>query len=82
MEKAEVQRIARYIEECESSLGECRCQGTATYRHLIKLHLAIERLAKTACSAKDPQLKPALTALEDKARRCKQCIETRLAVHS
>lgn len=82
MERAEVEHIARCIEELESSLGRIDSQGKVTYRHLIKLHLAIERLAKTTCSAKDSQLKPALTVLESKARRCKQCIETRLAVHS
>ena len=79
MEKAEVKRIAHYIEELENSLGHWDCQGTATYRHLIKLHLTIERLAETSCNAKDQRT---LTVLENKARRCKQCIETRLALHS
>jgi len=82
MEKAEVKRIAHYIEELENSLGHWDCQGTATYRHLIKLRLTIDRLAETTCVAEDRQLQPTLTVLESKARRCKQCIETRLALHS
>ena len=82
MEKAEVERIAHYINDIERSLGQCDCQGMATCRHLIKLHLTIERLANTTCNAKDQQLEPTLTVLERKARRCKQRIEARLAVHS
>ncbi len=81
MEKAEVKRIAHYISDVERSLDHWDCQGMATYRHLIKLHLTIERLASTTCSVEDRQLKPTLTVLERKARRCKQCIEARLALH-
>ena len=81
MENAEVKRITHYINDIERSLGHWDCQGTATYRHLIKLHLTIERLASTNCCVEDRQLKPTLTVLEYKARRCKQCIEARLAVH-
>ncbi len=82
MEEAELKSIAHYINDIERSLGQCDCQDTATYRNLIKLHLTIERLANTTCNTTDRQLKPTLTVLERKARRCKQCIEARLAVHS
>jgi hypothetical protein len=82
MEKAEVKRIARYIEELERGLGRWDGQGMATYRHLIKLHLTIERLAETTCAADNRQLQPTLTVLENKARRCKRRIEKRLALHS
>ena len=81
MEKAEVKRIAHYIDDIERSLGQWDCQGMATYRQLIKLHLTIERLASTICTMEDRRLEPTLTALEHKARRCKQSIEARL-VHS
>lgn len=81
MEKAEVKRIAHYIDDIERSLGQWDCQGMATYRQLIKLHLTIERLASTICTMEDQRLEPTLTVLEHKARRCKQSIEARL-VHS
>ncbi len=81
MEKAEVKRITHYIDGIEQSLGHWDCQGMATYRQLIKLHLTIERLASTTCSIEDRRLEPTLTVLERKARRCKQSIEARL-VHS
>ena len=82
MEKAELKHIADYIDDIERSLGRCDCQEMATYRDLVKLHLTIERLANTTCNTKDQQLKPTLTVLEHKARRCKQCIAAKLAVHS
>ncbi len=82
MEEAEVKHIAEYIKSLEEGLGNCDRQEMATYRQLIKLHLTIERLANTTCNGQGQQLKPTLTALESKARRCKQCIETRLALHS
>lgn len=82
MEKAEVRRIARYIEEPERGFGHWDGQGTATYRHLIKLHLMIERLAETTFAAEDRRLRPTLTVLESRARRCKGRIEKGLALHS
>ncbi len=82
MEKAEVKRIAHYIDDIERSLGQWDRRQMATYRHLMKLHLTIERLASTTCDTTDQHLIPTLTVLEHKARRCKQNIEARLAVHS
>ncbi len=81
MEKAEVKRIAHYISDIERSLGRWDRQGTATYRHLIKLHLTIERLVSTTYDMDEQRQEPTRTVLERKARRCKECIEARL-VHS
>ena len=82
MEKAEIKHIADYIKDLEKGLDGWDFHGITTQRHLTKLHLAIKRLMDTTCKTKDQQLKVLLTILEYKARRCKQSIETRLAVKS
>ena len=48
----------------------------------MKLHLTTERLARTMCETRDERLRSVLAVLEDRARRCKRCMEARLAVHS
>ena len=82
MDNAEVKRIAGYIEDLENSFCDRDCRKPATHRQLIKLHLTIERLGDTICQTRDERLKSMLAALADKARRCKQCMESRLTVHS
>ncbi len=82
MDEAEVKRIASYVEGLERSFGGWDCSEPATHRQLMKLHLTIERLAHTICETKDEQLNSVLAALENRARRCKQRMEARLAVHS
>jgi hypothetical protein len=80
VEEAEVKRIADYIREIEDGLDKLDCRETTIQRHITKLHLTIERLMDMTCNTKDPQVKVLITTLECKARRCKECIETRLAV--
>ena len=82
MEKTEIKRIADYIREIEEGLDKLNCREITTQRHITKLHLTIERLMDTTFNTKDQQLKVLLATLEYKARRCKQSIETRLAVKS
>ena len=82
MDDAEVKRIAGYIENLENSIGNSDAHKPATHRQLIKLHLTIERLCDTICQTKDDEFKSTLALLEDKARRCKRCMESRLAVQN
>ena len=82
MDDAEVKRIACYIEDLENSFVDRDCRKPATHRQLIKLHLTIERLGDTICQTKDERFKSTLAELADKARRCKQCMESRLTVHN
>ena len=82
MDDAEVKRIAGYIEDLENSFCGGDCRKPATHRQLIKLHLTIERLGDTICQTRDERLKSILAALADKARRCKQGMESGLTVHS
>ncbi len=81
MDEAEIRRIASYVEALEHGLGDWDCREPVTDRQLIKLHLTIERLACTINETGDEQLKSVLTVLDGRARKCKQCMETSLAVH-
>lgn len=82
MERTEVARIAHYIDDIEQGLCRHPCRDMATCRQLIKLHLTIEHLASTSRNAEDLHLRPTLTVLERKARRCKRSIEARLAART
>ncbi len=81
MDEAEIRRIASYVEGLEHGFADWQCREPATHRQLIKLHLTIERLACAICETRDEQLKSMLAALEGRARRCKQHMESRVAVH-
>lgn len=76
MDEAEVKRITSYIEGLEDGFGDWDCHEPAECRELVKLHLTIERLARTTCETKDKRL----SCLLGRARRCKQCMEASVAV--
>jgi hypothetical protein len=80
MERAELKRIAEYIEDVEESLERWDTQSIAMERHLTKLHLVIDRLMRTSGEEKDRQFKRSLAILEHRARGCMQCIEASLTV--
>ncbi len=80
MEKDEIKQIADYIKDLEEGLDEWDYRGLITLGHLTKLHQIIERLMNATFKTEDQELKPLLATLEYKARKCKQCIEDRLAV--
>jgi len=82
MDKAEIKQIADYIKNLEEGLGEQGCRGLTDLGHVTKLHLIIRRLMEATFQTTDRRLKPLLATLEMKARRCKDCIETRLAVRN
>ena len=82
MEKDEIKQVADYIKDLEEGLDAWDYQGPSTLGHLTKLHQIIERLMKAAFETEDQELKPLLATLEYKARMCKKCIETRLAVEN
>jgi len=80
MEKAEIKKIADYLTDLEEGLDKHGYRGLTDLGHVTKLHLVIMRLMDAAFQTKDQQLKPLLVTLEMKARKCKDCIEARLAV--
>ena len=75
MEREELKRIDKYIEDVEENLERLPAQSVFTERHLTKLHLVIERLMHISEETEDRQLKTSLTTLEHRARRCMRCIE-------
>ena len=82
MEKAEVKAIGEYLKDLEEGLYEWDYRGmTALYR-LPELYRIIKLLMDETFRAKDKQLKVLLATLEYKARKCKECIERRLAVRN
>ena len=81
MEKAEIKAVADYLKDLEEGLYEWDYRGLPTLYHLPKLCKLIKQLMDEAFQA-DQELKPVLAVLEYKARRCKQCIERRLAVRN
>ena len=80
MERDEIKQVADYIKDLEEGLGTWDYQGPSTLGGLNRLHVIITHLMKATYETEDQELKPLLETLEYKARRCKQCIEGRLAV--
>jgi hypothetical protein len=80
MEKVEIKKIADYIQELEEDLYELGYRGQTTQIHLNRLYQIIKRLMGATFITKDKQLKVLLATLEYKARKCKECIESRLAM--
>ena len=82
MKKAEIKAIGDYLKDLEEGLYEWDYRGmTALYR-LPELYRIIKLLMDETFKAKDKQLKVLLATLEYKARKCKECIERRLAVRN
>ena len=82
MKKAEIKQIADYLKDLEEGLYEWDYRGITTQGHLTELYRIIKRLMDATFKTKDQQLKLLLATLEYKARKCKQCIERRLAVRN
>lgn len=82
MEKAEIQETAAYIKDLEEGLDEWDYRGLPTLGDLNRLYILIAHLMKATYETEDQELKPLLATLEYKARKCKQCIEERLAVRN
>lgn len=80
MEKVVIKQIADYIKELEEGLYRLDYQGQANQIHLNKLYEIIKRLMDATFNTNDQKLKPPLVTLEYKARKCKECIESRLAL--
>ena len=79
MEKAEIKQIADYLKDLEEGLVELDYQGITTQGQLTELYRIIKILMDETFKTKDKKLKVLLATLELKARKCKQCIETRTA---
>ena len=82
MNQAEVKEVADYLKDLEEGLYECDYRGLPTLGDLTRLHEVIRHLMDATFKAKDQGLKVLLATLEYKARTCKDCIETRLAVRN
>lgn len=82
MERVEIKQIAAYLKDLEEGLDEWDYRGPATLGDLNRLYVLITHLMKATYETDDQKLKPLLAALEYKARRCKECIEARLAVRN
>jgi hypothetical protein len=82
MEKAEISRIADYLVDLEEGLYEWDYRGITTLRDLGELYQIIEQLLKATFETKDEKVGSFLVFLEYKARKCRECIETGLAVRN
>ncbi len=82
MENAEIQRIREYVIELEEGLYEWDYRGITTLGNLTELYRIIEQLMKATSEEQDENRRVLLAALEYKARKCKECIERRLAVRN
>ena len=80
MEKEQIKQIADYVKELEEGLVEGDYDHIAMQAELPYLYQVIKRLMDATYKTDDQKLKPLLATLEYKARKCKECIETRLAV--
>lgn len=82
MRKSEIKRVANYLKDLEEGLYEWDYRGVPTLGHLTELYRIIPRLMDATFKTKDQELKVLLATLELKARKCKECIEGRLAVRN
>lgn len=82
MKKAEIKQIGAYLKDLEEGLVEWDYRGITTQGHLTELYRIIKLLMDATFKTKDQQLKPLLATLEYKARKCKQCIESRTGVRN
>ena len=80
MERGEMKAIADYLGDLEEGLDLLDYQGPSTLGDLNRLHVIIAHLMKVTFETEDQGLKALLATLEYKARRCKQCVEDRLAL--
>lgn len=82
MKKAEIKEIGDYLKDLEEGLYEWDYRGITTQGQLTELYRIIKTLMDATFETKDQQLKVLLATLEYKARKCKECIERRLAVRN
>ena len=82
MEKAEIQHVGECLKDLDKGLDAWDYRGPSTLGHLNRLYEIIPRLMDATFKTEDQELKPLLATLEYKARRCKQCIESRAAVRN
>jgi len=82
MQKVEIKQIADYLKDLEEGLVELDYRGITTQGQLTELYRIIKLLMDATYETKDQQLKVLLATLEYKARKCKECIERRLAVRN
>ena len=80
MDKAEIKQIIIYLTDLEDGLVELDYRGITTLGDLNRLYEIIPRLMDATFNTKDQELKVISANLEYKARRCKNYIETDLAV--
>ena len=82
MERDKIKQIADYVKELEEGLVEWDYDHIAMQAELPYLYQIIQLLMDATFKTDDRQLKPLLATIEYKARKCKQCIEEKLAVRN
>ncbi len=82
MVKAEIKRIPDYLKDLEEGLYEWDYRGITMQGQLTELYRIIERLMDATFESKDQDKRVLLAALELKARKCKEFIETSVAVRN
>lgn len=80
MERSQINLIADYVKELEEGKIEWDYDRIAMQAELPYLYQIIKGLMDATYKTDDQKLKPLLATIEYKARKCKQCIEDRLAV--
>ena len=82
MEKAQIKKIGDYIKDLEEGLVEWDYDKTAMQTEWPYLCQIIKQLMDATFETKDKDLKVLLATLELKARKCKDCIERKMAVRN
>ena len=82
MVKAAIKRIPDYLKDLEEGLYEWDYRGITMQGQLTELYRIIERLMDATFESKDQDKRVLLAALELKAGKCKEFIETSVAVRN
>lgn len=81
MEKAEIKRISDFLSGVYEGICE-QDRADVQQMQLNELYRVIKTLMDATFNTKDQDKKVVLASLEYKARKCKKCIEERLAVRN
>jgi hypothetical protein len=80
MNRVKNKEIGDYVKELFESLYDWDHDRVAMEAEISTLHRYIERLMEISAETKEVPVRTMLTFLEHDARKCKECIERRLAI--
>ena len=81
MKKAEIKRIANFIKDLEGPPNEQDYSHVTLQERLQELYPIIKSFMDETFKA-DQDLKPVLALFEYRARKCRECIERRMATRN